>query len=70
MTSSDWVGDRWHGVLAPGGQATAVTVGQCDTVWAVDRAGHLQQLSVTEIGATGGDDGTGGAENDDWTLIQ
>ena len=70
VTSSDWVGDRWHGVLAPGGQATAVTVGQCDTVWAVDRAGHLQQLSVTEIGVTGLGDGTGGAENDDWTLIQ
>ena len=66
-SGSDWVGDRWQSVMAPTGQATAVTVGQCDTVWAVDRAGHLQQLSVTEIGAAGGG---GGAEDEDWTMIQ
>ena len=45
-------------------QAVSLSVGQCDTVWSLDRGGSLHQLSVTDLAPR--DPG----EEEDWTMVQ
>ena len=80
ISSTDWLGESWQAIPAPEGQVSAVyrlediiiavlqavslSVGQCDTVWSLDRAGSLHQLSVTDLVSRD----PGGEE--DWTMVQ
>jgi hypothetical protein len=63
ISSTDWVGESWQVIPAPEGQAVSLSVGQCDTVWAVDKAGSLHQLAVTDLA-----DMQRGEE--DWTMVE
>jgi len=64
ISSTDWLGESWQAIPAPEGQAVSLSVGQCDTVWSLDRAGSLHQLSVTDLAPR--DPG----EEEDWTMVQ
>jgi len=64
ISSTDWLGESWQAIPAPEGQAVSLSVGQCDTVWSLDRAGSLHQLSVTDLVSRD----PGGEE--DWTMVQ
>ena len=69
VTKTNWVGDMWTRVC---GHATCLTVGQCDTVWTVDRAGHVEQLTILEIGGETYNEARAGDEVDgldDWTML-
>ena len=68
LSSTNWVGDTWQSVGRPGRGARTVTVGQCDTVWALDQEGGLHQLEVREV--TGGHSQDSQLEETDWTVIQ
>ena len=68
LSSTNWVGDTWQSVGRPGRGARTVTVGQCDTVWALDQEGGLHQLEVREV--TGGHSQDSELEETDWTVIQ
>ena len=63
LSSTDWLGDTWSSLSSPG-PVTAVTCGQCDTVWSVDISGALHQLSLTDIGPSDN------INDEDWTMLQ
>ena len=53
LSQTDWTGRSWEAVPGPRGEwfekedrLEAITVGQCDTLWALDSAGRVLQLSV------------------------
>ena len=53
LSKTDWTGRSWEAVPGPRGEwfkkedrLEAITVGQCDTLWALDSAGRVLQLSV------------------------
>ena len=66
VAETNWVGDTWTRVC---GQATCLTVGQCDTVWIVDNAGHVKQLIIVEIGGEPDVEARAGDEEDGWTML-
>eukprot|EP00090_Calanus_glacialis_P016034 TRINITY_DN25151_c0_g1_i1.p1 TRINITY_DN25151_c0_g1~~TRINITY_DN25151_c0_g1_i1.p1 ORF type:complete len:1282 (+),score=279.61 TRINITY_DN25151_c0_g1_i1:471-4316(+) len=66
VSSTDWAGEAWQAIPAPEGQGVSLSVGQSDTVWALDRSGSLHQLTVTDL-----DCREKGVEGDgDWTMIE
>ena len=58
LSKTDWTGRSWEAVPGPRGEwfgkeekLEAITVGQCDTLWALDSAGRVLQLSVCRCSA-------------------
>ena len=57
LSTTDWTGRSWEAVPGPRGdwcegfegnegRLEAIAVGQCDTLWGLDSAGRVLQLSV------------------------
>ena len=62
LSTTDWTGRSWEAVPGPRGdwcegggnegRLEAIAVGQCDTLWGLDSAGRVLQLSVEILYST------------------
>lgn len=59
LSTTDWIGRSWEAVPGPRGttggnkeRLEAITAGQCDTLWGLDSAGRVLQLSVGKLNLT------------------
>ena len=68
VTPTNWLGDSWSRVPGPlRGQVTALAVGQCDTLWALDMEGNMMQMTTVEVDTE--NKGITGAEEEGWITL-